>query len=339
MLFYLNKTDRVKIKAVKLSTFADLGWSEKDLENLISVNITRLIPENQLMVLFQERPFDEAADIYALDKKGDLYIFELKLWKSEQENILQVLRYGQIYGQYSYDQLQDLLRKYKKQPDINLSEKHYEYFKEVLNSKLKLDEFNTEQHFIVITNGIDLNTLNAIKYWQDKGLKIESIVYRIYNVGSESIFEFDPYNPEREVIIEVEEGYFIVNTNITWSKTNYKEMLTNEKAAAYEDKKYGISNIKKGDTVFLYHTAVGIVAYGKAIDSYKMDDVNGNKDEEYYINLKFDWKIDPDIERDKAVKSWEINDKLKSGYKFRPPVFSIPENMAKIIIELAKTKK
>jgi hypothetical protein len=338
MLFYLNNDEKTKIKPVKPSTFADLGWSEKDLENLISTNITRLIPENQLMVLFQERPFDEAADIYALDKKGDLYIFELKRWKGYQENILQVLRYGQIYGQYSYEQLQDLLRKYKNLPSIDLSEKHFDYFKELLDSKLSPHEFNREQHFIVITNGTDLDTLNAIKYWEEKGLKIESIIYRIYTVGNEMIFEFNPYNPENELIIEEEEGYFIVNTNITWSQSNYKEMLNQEKAAGYYDRKYGISNIKKGDTVFLYHTGVGIVAYGKTIDTFKMADADGNKDEEYYIKLKFDWKIDPDTESNRAVKSWEINDKLKSGYRFRQTVFSVSEDMAEIIKELSKTK-
>lgn len=99
MLYYLDDSVRTNIKAVKLLTLDDIGWTEKDLENLISENIAKLIPENQLMVLFQEKPFLEAADIYALDKEGNLYIFELKRWKSNQENILQVLRYGQIYGQ------------------------------------------------------------------------------------------------------------------------------------------------------------------------------------------------------------------------------------------------
>ena len=78
MLFYLNNSDRTQIKAVKNRTFADINWTEKDLENLIATNIAKLIPEDQLMVLFQQKPFDEAADIYALNKRGDLYIFELK---------------------------------------------------------------------------------------------------------------------------------------------------------------------------------------------------------------------------------------------------------------------
>jgi predicted RNA-binding protein with PUA-like domain len=338
VLYYLDDSVRTNIKAVKLLTLDDIGWTEKDLENLISENITKLIPENQLMVLFQEKPFLEAADIYALDKEGNLYIFELKRWKSNQENILQVLRYGQIYGQYSYEQLQDMLRNYKKMPDLDLAEKHFEYFREVMEDKLSPNNFNRKQKFIVVTNGNDLQTLNAIKYWQDKGLDIESIIYKVYKIGNEILLDFNPYNPEREVIIEEEEGCFIVNTNITWSKTNYREMLNEEKASAYYDRKNGITRIKKGDEVFLYHTGVGIIAFGKAIDNWKSKDIYGDKNEEYYIKLRFDWKIDPDVEADRAVKAWEINNELKSGHRFRQTVFSISKEMAEVIKKLCRLK-
>lgn len=338
MLFYLNNKDRVKIKPVKAKAFADIGWREKDLENLVAKNMSKLIPENQLMVLFQERPFKEAADIFALDKSGNLYIFELKRWRGHQENILQVLRYGQIYGQYSYEQLQDMLREYEKIPDLDLADKHYEYFEDSINSKLKPSEFNREQHFVVITNGTDMDTLNAIKYWQDKRLKIDSIIYRVYAIGEDYVLEFNPYNPEREVIIEEEEGYFIVNTNLTWSETAYKEMLGQQKAAAYYERKYGIARIRKGDAVFLYHTGLGIVAYGKSVDNHKATDRNGHRNEEYFIPLRFDWRIDPDSEPEKAVRPWEINRKLGSQYSFRQTVISIPEKMAEVIKGLAKTK-
>lgn len=338
MLFYLNNEDRSSIKPVKSKVFADIGWKEKDLENLVAKNMPKLIPENQLMVLFQERPFEEAADIFALDKSGDLYIFELKRWRGHQENLLQVLRYGQKYGQYSYEQLQDMLRKYKKMPDLHLADKHYEYFEDSIDSNLEQSDFNREQHFVVITNGTDIDTLNAIKYWQDKGLKIDSIIYRVYKVGKDYIFEFNPYNPEGEVILEEEEGYFIVNTNLTWCKTCCREMLEQEKAAAYYERKYGIARIKRGDTVFLYHTGLGVVAYGKAIDDYKVIDRSGNKDEEYFIPLRFDWKIDPDSEREKAVRPWKINEKLGTRHAFRQTVISIPEKMAEVVKGLAKNK-
>ena len=338
MLFSLSNEDKLNIKSLQTKTFADIGWKERDLENLVAKNMPKLIPENQLMVLFQEKPFRESADIYALDKRGDLYIFELKRWRSRQENILQVLRYGQIYGQYSYEQLQDMLRKYEKTPDLDLADKHYEYFEGSINSKLKPSEFNREQYFIVITNGTDVDTRNAIKYWQDKGLKIDSIIYRVYAIGKDYILEFNPYNPEGEVIIEEEEGYFIVNTNLTWCKTCYREMLEQEKAAAYYGRKYSIARIKKGDIVFLYHTGLGVVACGEAIDNHKVTDRSGHKNEEYFIPLKFEWKINPDSEPEKAVRPWQINEELGTRYAFRQTVISIPEKMADTIKRLARGK-
>jgi len=156
------------------------------------------------MVLFQQKPFKEAADIFALDIDGNLHIFELKRWSSKQENLLQVLRYGQIYGQYDYNQLQNMLRKYKDNPNLDLAEKHFEYFNEDLNDRLKSNEFNQEQYFVVITNGIDLDTLNAIDYWKNNGLNIDYVSYKVYEINDKPVLEFYPYNPDDEVLIEEE---------------------------------------------------------------------------------------------------------------------------------------
>ncbi|MFC1970229.1 hypothetical protein ACFLVV_03305 [Chloroflexota bacterium] len=340
MLFYLNNKERTEINPVIQKTFYSIGWKEIDLENLMAKNLERLIPQNQLMVLFQERSFQPEADIYALDKKGDLYIFELKRWESQKENILQVLRYGQKYGQYSYEQLQELLQKYENSGTLDLSQKHYEYFSETISTKLPETEFNKQQHFVVITNGVDLETRNAIKYWQDKWLLIDSIVYWLYVIGEQIIFEFDPYNPEREVIIEEVGKNYIVNTNLTWSSVNYREMLDNGRAAAYGERRYGIERLKRGDTVFLYHNGVGVVAYGKVKnDKYKKRYDEGQKEEEYYVDLSFDWAIDPDKEQDKAVKAWQINKKLSTQHAFRQTIFAIRSQMANAIMELAQSTK
>lgn len=338
MLFTLNLKDKSEIRQVATCTLADHEFTEKDLENIISKNIAKIIPENQLMVLFQERPFDEAADIYAIDQKGDLYIFELKRWQSHQENILQVLRYGQRYGQYSYDQLNDLLKKYTRHDDIDLSTKHYEYFQESIECKLEHSHFNNDQHFIVITNGIDSATLNAIRYWKEKGLNIDSLPYKVYTIEDKPFLEINTYNPENEVFIDRQEGYYIVNTNITWMEEAYKDMLENQKAAAYYDRKWGIANIHKGDTVYLYHTGVGIVACGKAQDDYNSKEINGDPDEEYFIPLKLEWKVAPVTEKNMAVAAWEINERMQSGHRFRQTVFSITEDMAFAINKLRKEK-
>lgn len=338
MLFHLDKDNKEHLKQVKISTLSQFNFSEKDLEDIISKNISRVIPENQLMVLFQERPFDEAADIYALDIDGNLYIFELKRWKSQQENILQVLRYGQIFGQYSYDQLNGLLKKYRKDSEIDLAQAHFSYFEENLDQPLESNEFNKEQYFVVVTNGIDADTLNAIKYWKEKGLNIESLPYKIYSIDNKPFIDINTYNPQGEIFIDKEEGFFIVNTNKTWMDSAYQDMLSNNKASAYYDRKSAITNIKKNDVVYLYHTGVGIIARGKATGNYLTSNVNTDIDEEFYIPLSFDWAINPTNTSQGSVAAWEINAELKSGHRFRQTVFSITKEMADVIDTLRKTK-
>jgi len=57
MLFHLNNENKTEIEPLRAKHFSAIGWKEKDLENLIASNILKLIPESQLMVLFQEKPF------------------------------------------------------------------------------------------------------------------------------------------------------------------------------------------------------------------------------------------------------------------------------------------
>lgn len=121
MLYKLNRLDnRHEYQKVKRVALADLGWKEKDLERLMSHNIQDFISSNDLMTIFTERSRQEEPDIMALDRHGDLYIFELKRWSGQQENLLQVLRYGQLFGRSNYDDLNDMYRKYMKNSDVNL---------------------------------------------------------------------------------------------------------------------------------------------------------------------------------------------------------------------------
>lgn len=232
-----------------------------------------------------------------------------------------------------------MLRYYRKDPSVDLAAKHYEYFLDVLEDKLHPSDFNRDQHFIVVTNGIDEKTLNSINYWRGKGIKIESLPYKVYLIGNEPHIEFNCFNPENEVFFERQEGFFIVNTNLTWMPDAFKDMLAQNKASAYYDRKYGIMNIRKGDTVFLYHTGTGVIASGRAMDSFKTKNYGDDPNEEYYVPLKFDWNIDPVNEKQKAIPAWEINARMKSGYRFRQTVFSIPEEMATSIESLRKEKE
>jgi hypothetical protein len=335
-LFKKNAGNPVALEMVSLSTLSAAGWTEKDLEDTLAKRIELVLREDQLMIVAQERKRQEEADILALDQHGVLYIFELKRWQSDTSNLLQVIRYGQIFGQYNYQSLQDLFRKYIKDATGNLVDHHQQYFE--LAEPLPLDQFNCDQKFIVVTAGIDIKTLEAIRYWRRKNLPITALTYHVYEDGGHFYIEFHSYSPEQDDYVGLLSHDYIVNTNVTYMKDVFKQMLTLSKAAAYYDRKNSVDSIQKGDRVFLYHTGVGIIAVGRALDKAQEIDFEGDTGEEHFVPLKFEIKADPAEERDKCVPAWEINKIAKASYRFRQTAFSISKELGDIIEKLLREK-
>jgi hypothetical protein len=174
MLFYLKETDKSALEEVWPTTLQELGWVEKDLENLVARHIDRIVREDQLFVIHQERRYQEEPDILALDREATLNIFELKRWSSSPENLLQVLRYGQRFGQYDYVALDHLFQSYVMRVGgatrKALAVAHQEYFE--LPEPLSLSAFNSRQNFVVVTDGLDRPTREAIDYWSKHGLPV-----------------------------------------------------------------------------------------------------------------------------------------------------------------------
>jgi len=81
MLYKLGSSDAKfdKLEPVTFKDFSSFGHLEKDLEELIAKSILDVLFEDaSLMPIFQERQYQAEADIYALNEKGELIIFELK---------------------------------------------------------------------------------------------------------------------------------------------------------------------------------------------------------------------------------------------------------------------
>jgi len=327
MLYYLNKDHKSELNEVKPTTLHQIGWLEDDLEKLIAQNIEKIVREDQLLVFHQQRKRQEEPDIMAIDKNGGLYIFELKRWKSKQENLLQVLRYGQKFGQYDYSSIeylfQNYLLKYGKKQKV-LQEAHKEYFE--LEDAIPKDEFNKEQKFIVVTSGVDRETKDAIDYWGKKGLPIKALPYQVYKTKyGKLLLEITSYSPEGDLFMDLADGLVVVNTNYTYMEDVWQEMLNEEKASAYYTRKAAVKGVSAKSPIALYHTGVGIIAIGKTKDTYRRKPFSGDPDEEYYLPCEFEYKVDPFKERDKAVKAREINDFLDASYRFRQTCFTLPE--------------
>ena len=284
MLFRLNLTKN-EIDIVSRVRLKDFGWNEKKLQNLLFQNLDRVIQEEELLLIMQSRQWQEEPDLMAIDENGDLWIFELKAWESQQSNILQALRYGQKYGQYNYDDLDEI---YSKFAEEKLMEAHKKRF---LDKNITTEQFNRHQHFVIITNGLDIQTREAIIFWRERGLDVRSWIYRIYQTKNKELYlEFNTFRMKDDPFEDIEEGYFIVNTNFSNNKKDDRDMLKEKKAAAFFDPwKKLIKRIQPGDRVFLYRSGTGIVARGIAKSRYKKKayhDKPKYADEEYYVELK-----------------------------------------------------
>ena len=284
MLFKLNPS-RNEIDIVSRVRLRDFGWNERKLQNLLFQNLDRVIQEEELLVIMQSRRWQEEPDLMAVDENGDLWIFELKAWESHQSNILQALRYGQKYGQYDYDDLDEIYSKFAKEKLINAHKKRFP------DTNITAEHFNRKQRFVIITNGLDIQTREAIIFWRKRGLDVRPWIYRIYQTKNKDLYlEFNTFRMKDDPFEDIEEGYFIVNTNITNSKRDDRDMLKERKAAAFFNPwKKSIKRIQPGDRVFLYRSGTGIVAKGIAKGRYKKKAYHDNPedaDEEYYVELK-----------------------------------------------------
>lgn len=333
MLYKLNKnSNRQEYTKVKRVTLAEIGWKEKDLENLISNNIQDFISSNDLMPIFTERARQEEPDILALDSNGDLYIFELKRWSGKQENLLQVLRYGQLFGKSTYEELTSLYRKYQNNADANLQKDHSWYFGKNESNPLNEENFNKKQHFLIVTNGVDMETIESIIYWKNNGLNIDAIVYWVFQIGDEYYIEFNMYSQVKD-FLEYENNYYILNTNKKSNAKYTEEMLSERKAAAYYPGwREKIQKFQKGDIIFLYENSVGIRAYGSANGILNKKDCDGYKDYEYYMNL------DNFVILDKPISAQKMKEITNHGFNFRQTLFSISKEDSKILINFIKSK-
>ena len=253
------------------------------------------------------------------------HIFELKAWESQSENLLQVLRYGQIYGQSKYT---DLDGWYKKSTDASQSLKTAHKAK--FGIELKEEEFNQRQVFVVMTNGLDYRTREAIQYWRSSGLDVRPWVYRVYGSSpDEMLLEISAFRVQDNPYEDIAEGYYILNTNIINDIDDHNNMLNNGKAAAYFDPgKYKIERLAKGDIVFLYQSGVGIVAAGEADGKLVKSPYHGNpehSDEEYSMKLLRFQHVNP------PVTALEIKQVTGVNYRFMQTMFGLDAEGGKVL--------
>jgi len=325
MLLRVDTKSRLatRVTGERLKTF---GLDERGLQDVFFRSLDRLLPDEELLLIAQSRHWQEEPDLLALDEGGKLYIFEIKVWEARSENLLQALRYGQLFGAHDYAELDQLFRRFD-ETGRSLGEAHRAAF----GVKLAETEFNHKQVFVILTNGQDFRTRQAVQYWRSSGLEIKPWVYRAYADRDESfLLEIGRFAVQDNPYEDVAAGFYILNTNYSNDPADHEDMLQNRKAAAYSTPwKYKIERLSKGDTVFLYQSGVGVVAMGRASGKLEKAARHGDpkhKDEEYFRTLERFQRVDP------PVPAAKIKEVTGTNHRFLGTMFSLDADSAAALV-------
>ncbi|HFD88015.1 MAG TPA: hypothetical protein ENJ35_10115 [Gammaproteobacteria bacterium] len=268
-----------KLEPEPFKDFSSFKQLEKDLEHLIAESILDVLFEDaSLMPILQERPYQAEADIYALNEKGELVIFELKRGAAGEDAVHQVLRYAQDAGQWSYDRLQSKYQQYSGS-EIGLNQAHRDAFE--LEKPLDAKEINTKQHLVVIGSAADDSLINAVDYWKRQGISINFLPYRIYELGGSQYLEFFALPFDRHRNPGDIKGV-LFDTNRSYDEELIWYMMENERVAAFGDAKRFVERVHPGDIVFFSHKLRGLVAAGRVRKgSIKSDSIKADGDTLY----------------------------------------------------------
>ncbi|NRB63496.1 MAG: hypothetical protein HRU40_10825 [Saprospiraceae bacterium] len=281
MLYKIEEKNDVfeKLEPVEFKDFSNFGKLEKDLENLIADSLLEvLFEDSKLMPVFQERQWQAEADIYALNEKGELVIFELKRVSADKDAVHQALRYAQDAGQWSYEKLAKKFKEYSKS-EVSLISAHKDAFS--LEHALEPKDINKKQHLLVIGSAADDSLVSSVDYWKKNGISIDFLPYRVYELGGDKYFEFFalPYDKHKNpcdmkgVLFDTNRSY---NENSIWS------MMDNSRLEAYGDAKRFVHYVHVGDIVFFSHKGFGIIAAAKV-----KGEVKAHAGETLYRDVEF----------------------------------------------------
>jgi hypothetical protein len=336
MLYRLLNIDSAvgNLEPLPFLDFSELGKLEKDLEGILAEHLLGVLFEDgALMPIFQERVMQAEADIYALNRDGDLIIFELKRGFAGADAMLQALRYAQVAGQWTFDKLEEKYKKYYTGNTISLADAHMEAFN--LECSLLPSEFNRRQRLIIVGNAANDELIDAVDYWKRQGLSADFLPYRIYRIDNQLYFEFFALPYDRHQNPSAVKGV-LFDTNRSYDENSIWKMIEQSRVAAYGEIKYVVKYLNPKDIVFFSHKGMGIVAAAKVIGPVKDDG-----SDEKYRDVKFLTSIPT---RDQGIQKWMPFNQVsqvtgKSFYWAR--TIKVPylsrEEAEHLLVELKKT--
>jgi len=323
------------LEPIPYKDIATLGKLEKDLENLIAGNLLSvLFEDNPFLPIFQERSFREEPDIIAMDKGGNIVIIEIKRSKVGSEALTQVFRYAQQIQSWTYETIQDRLRRYLSDDKLDLKMYHRDTFG--LPSSLDENHFNRSQRMLIVGNSLDIELINYVEYWRTKGIDIDFIPYRIYELGPKTYLEFfaKPYDVHSN---RADIKGVIFDSNRAYDEGALEYMFKRSRVSSFGERADAVYCLHSRDYVFLSHKYVGIVAAAQVVSNVKTGAYDDD-DDESYVDVRYltpiPEKIDDSMPRMSFSRLSEILDKPFYWARIDKRPYLSKEESEKVIAKL-----
>jgi len=315
-------------KIIPPQTINFIGQNEKSLEQCITKLIGDvLFPD--LLVFGNERSFQNEPDIFAVNGKGDLIIFELKVdGHYDRGKTLQAMSYAEKYSYWRYNDLNCHFQKCFGGSN-NLKDEFIQHYGYPIDES----DYNKKQKIIIISHLSSVETTHTVSYWRNRGIDIEEFFYRFYQIDGKLYFELsnELYNPADN------RSHCWFNTNARYGGYCYYDMAVNQKVAAYGGRMNLIGNWLNKAYIFLYHNRRGIIGAGKGTSkiSETIYQEGNYSDDERNMHLR-DFVHGVNLETkelDAVIPAWRIKELLNRDFWFANTVVSLPESDAKILYE------
>ena len=241
-------------KKIERSCFVNEDYLQKYIsDNPESIPLYEIKEDVQLLILAREFPTHSGPiDAIGIDKDGDIYIIETKLYKNADKRIVvaQSLDYGAALWKHSnnFNEFVSIVEKsIQKTFNCSLNQKIQEHFglsSEETSQLLDTMQSNLNDgilHFVILMDRLDYRLKDLILYVN------QNSQFDIYAV------EFEFYKHElNEIIIpkifgaEVKKDVFTKSNKISWNWELFKERLgeigEEEVEVAYQIKKWSENN-------------------------------------------------------------------------------------------------
>lgn len=261
---------------------------EKNFEDWVAKNPKLLFTdENAVLVIAQEVKGEPMADILALDSEGNLIIVEAKRDWSDRNTVGQLLDYAAHLKEWDYEAFNTRAKKYLGQ-DVELIDRFREF---VDNPDFQKDQLCKEQRLYILAPDSDSSLIRIIEWLKQYKVPIDYIPFKIMKTEvGDYLLEIKQIDVEPLPLKWGFEGDWFFNTNETYGKGAYKNMVEQAVIAVYgySDGKERLDKPTPGDRVFMYVNNIGIIGKGKIADeeSFSSGSVFGKKnDREFHRKL------------------------------------------------------